>query len=148
MLKEAERGKKQEKKRENGKEKKENCKRGGGKLKMEGGKGMKMSRGGFFFFFFFFACHFLEPLKFVWVYQNGNFYREKSISRWEKLENGTLLPLKNIPLMPLYIDIYYGGKFLTLPPLTAHLVMPLSPLHPINSGIQNLGCVYTQSSEV
>ena len=30
---------------------------------------MKMSRE----LFFFFACHFLKPLKFVWVYQNGIF---------------------------------------------------------------------------
>ena len=55
-------------------EKKENCTREGEKLKMEGG-------------FFFFSFHFLKPLKFVLVYQNGNFYQEKafkSISRWEE----------------------------------------------------------------
>ena len=40
-----------------------------------------MSRGHYFF-----ACQFLEPLKFGWgVHQNGNFYREKSISRREKI---------------------------------------------------------------
>ena len=46
-------------------------------------------------------------------------------------------PLENIPLAPLYIDIYYGGgNFLTSPTLTAHLVTPLlgtafCALHPL-----------------
>ena len=48
--------------------------------------------------FFFFACHFLKPLKFVWVYQNGQFLPGKSKfhagKKWGKV---TLPPLENIP---------------------------------------------------
>ena len=42
---------------------------------------MKMSRGPVLFLFlvFFFACHFLKPLKFVRVYQNGQFLPGKII---------------------------------------------------------------------
>ena len=54
---------KREKKKENGAEKKKNQKR-------EGGKSYKMRRGLLFLF--------------VWVYQNGNFLPEKSISQQEK----------------------------------------------------------------
>ena len=48
------------------------------------GKGMKMRT-------FFFTCHFLKPLEFVWVLLKCDF-----------------APLKNIPLMPLFLYIYYG----------------------------------------
>ena len=61
-------GKKRQGKRgENLEEKKENCKREGGKLKMEGGKITKWED-----FFFFLLVTFQKPLKFVWVYKNGN----------------------------------------------------------------------------
>ena len=40
------------------------------------------------------SSQFLEPLKLVWDYQNGNFYHEKSISRQEKLGKLTPLPEK------------------------------------------------------
>ena len=39
----------------------------------------------------------------------------QSISSREKSGNVTLPPLKNIPLTPLCVDIYYWGNFLTSP---------------------------------
>ena len=58
-------------------EKKGNIKRGGGKLKMEGKIFlMKMSNEQRTFFF----CHFLKPLKFVWVVPKWKFLWGKN---WE-----------------------------------------------------------------
>ena len=38
-------------------------------------------------FFFFFACqYYFETTEIGGVYQNGNFYQEKNISRWEKMK--------------------------------------------------------------
>ena len=69
------------KKKENIEEKKENCKEIGGNVNLKGERYKNGQRTLFFFFFFFFACHFLKPLKFVGVYQNGNFYRKKSAGK-------------------------------------------------------------------
>ena len=83
-------------------EKKENLK--GKRWKLNGrGKSMKMRREDlflFFLFFSFFACHFLKPQNLFGVYQNGQFYWEKSYFMLGKL---TLSHLKNIPLMPLTV---------------------------------------------
>ena len=52
------------------------------------------------------------------MYQNGNFYTGRKhfmLVAGKKLGNVTLHPLKNIPLTPLYIDIFYAGNFLTSP---------------------------------
>ena len=51
------------------------------------------------FFFFFFAFHFLKPLKFVWVYQNGNFYRQKALHAG-KIGKSNSPPPKDIPVTP------------------------------------------------
>ena len=102
--------------RENLEEKKENCKREGGRFKM-GMEKYEMSRKLFFFgFVFVLFCLFCFVFT-LWnhwnlfgVYQNGDFYREKSISRQEKAfhtgknQEKWLCPSplpKNIPLTPL-----------------------------------------------
>ena len=93
-------GKERQGNKGNGEEKKENCKREDSKLRMDGGKVWKWA--GDLFFFLFFACHFLKPMKFVRVYQNGNFHWEKTFHDGKKL--GKVIspsPLKNIPLTPL-----------------------------------------------
>ena len=82
-------------KRENREEKKENCKREGGKFNMEG-ESIKISRWPFF-------SRFLNPLKFVWVYQNGNFYLERACQA-EKSDFAPP-PWKNIPLTPITLPI-------------------------------------------
>ena len=51
------------------------------------------SSSSFLFFFFFFAFHFLKSLKFVWVYQNGNFYRQKALHAG-KIGKSNSLPRK------------------------------------------------------
>ena len=108
--------------------KKANYKKGGGKLKMEGGNIWKFAEdlflflfsfffSFFLFFFFFLACNFLKPLKF----DHWNLFGEKCISRREMW----LSPFwKDIPLAPLYINIYlYGGKFSNLARLWLHTLL-------------------------
>ena len=47
------------------------------------------------FCFCFFAFHFfLKPLKFVWVYQKGNFYLEKACHAGKKIRQSDFAPSK------------------------------------------------------
>ena len=44
---------------------------------MDGGKYENEQRTFSFFFLFLFSFHSLKPLKLIWMYQKGNFHREK-----------------------------------------------------------------------
>ena len=68
--------------------KKENCKREEN-LKCKGGRDENEWMSDFLFSF-----HFLKPLKFVWVYQNSNFYREKAFHTRKKIWKSDFTPEK------------------------------------------------------
>ena len=91
--------------RENGEEKKENQKREDGKLKMEGGKCTKRRGEDFFSSSSFFLFTFQNHWNLFWVYQSGNFYREKAYLTSRKNPEKWLLSLKNIPFTPLHAKV-------------------------------------------
>ena len=79
---------------------------------------MKMSRSPLFFFF---CLSLFETTEICLGCTKMEICTgKKAFHAGKKLGNVTLSPLKNIPLRPLYIDIYYGRKFSNLAHLWLH----------------------------
>ena len=80
----------------NGEEKKENLKGKKWKIENRRGKVWKWAEDLFFIYLFILLVTFCNHWNLFGVYQNGQFYQEKSFHAGTKSGNLTLLPLKNI----------------------------------------------------